>query len=554
MQVTETLSDGLKRGRTVVLPSADLEGRRAAKLSELGRTLRLPGFRPGKIPPSVVRQRYGTAVNAEVLEESVSEATRQVLSDRGLRAASQPKIDLAGDPAAAADLEFKVEVELLPEIALPEFGGISLTRLKAAPDEATLDRALGELAQRQSELVDVQEARGAETGDTLVVDFLGKLDGEPFAGGAGTDTPVELGGQGFIPGFADQLVGLAPGEARTIDVTFPAEYHAAELAGKAAQFAITAKKLQRRQVPAVDEALAEKLGFEGLSEVRDAIRSQAQREYDQLSRLSIKRELLDALAALADFPAPEGMVEAEFGQIWARVESERKAGRGDSEDEGKDEATLRAEYRAIAERRVRLGLMLAEIGRAHGITVTQEELSRAMRNEARRYPGQEAQVMEFFRKQPQAVDQLRGPIFEDKVVDFVLELAKVEERQVTPEALAAGPDGPAAPAAAEKPEGAPDDAGRPCRRRKDRARTAERARASGVAGTRRTRPHLGGRRAVAGALRDRNDEHVGSRPRRGLRQRAGADGGGADRPRRARLRHLLAPAQGADHLPDGAGL
>ncbi len=441
MQVTETLSEGLKRGFTVVVPAADIESRRTARLTDLGKQLRLPGFRPGKVPLPVVRQRYGTAVDAEVLEQSVNEATQQVLSDRGLRPALQPKVDVVSrTPDKNTDLEFKVEIELMPEISPPDFSGIALTRLRAEVAGEDVDRALAEIAGRARDFEDVSEDRGAETGDMVTVDFTGSIDGTPFPGGAGTDTDVEIGGSGFIPGFSEQIAGMRPGETRAITVTFPEAYHAAELAGKEAQFEITAKKLRRPLVPALDDALAEKLGFEGLDEVRQAISQRMQREYDQLGRMRLKRELLDALAERADFPVPEGMVQGEFAQIWQRIEADKTAGKLDPEDAAKDEDTLRSEYRAIAERRVRLGLLLAEIGRSNAITVGGDEMTRAMRMEASRYPGQEAQVIEFFRKNPQAADTLRGPIFEDKVVDYVLELARVEERVVSPEELAREPD------------------------------------------------------------------------------------------------------------------
>jgi trigger factor len=438
MQVTETLSEGLKRGFTVVVPAADIEGKRAARLSELGKTLRLPGFRPGKVPVGLVKQRYGSAVQAEVLEESVNEATRQVLEDRGLRAATQPKVDLVSAAESQdKDLEFKVEVELLPEITMPDFAGIELTRLKATPSDESLDRALGEIAARQRTLEPVEEDRGAEKGEILTVDFVGKVDGEPFAGGTGTDMNVEVAGSGFIPGFTEQLEGMKAGETREINVSFPEDYHAADVAGKPATFEITAKTLQKPVSPPVDETLATKIGFENLGELREALSGQMQREYDQLARLKLKRQLLDALAERADFPAPEGMVDAEFEQIWQRVQADLKEGRADEEDRAKDEETLRSEYRAIAERRVKLGLLLSEIGRQNGITVGADELTRAMRAEAQRYPGQEQQVMEFFRKNPQAAETLRGPLFEDKAVDFILELAKVEDKPVSIEELTA---------------------------------------------------------------------------------------------------------------------
>ena len=439
MQVTETLSEGLKRGFAVTLPAADIEQKRSAKLAEIGKSIRLPGFRPGKVPANLVRQRYGSAVMAEVLEESVNDATRQVLDDRGLRAAAQPKVDVKeiGD---AKDVEFTVEVELLPEITMPEFSGMALTRFKAEPAVEAVDKALAEIAARQEGREPVTEDRGAVVGDTLTVDFVGKVEGVPFAGGTGTDMAVKLGGAGFIPGFSEGMEGMKAGESRTIDVRFPEQYHAAELAGKPATFELVGKSLEQPKAAAVDEDLAKGIGFESLEALRDAVKGRIQQELDGVSRMRIKRDLLDQLSKAVTFEVPTSMVDAEFDAIWQRVEADLKAGRADEEDKAKDEATLRADYRAIAERRVRLGLLLNEIGRTNGIQVQADELTRAMRAEAGKYPGQEAAVMEFFRKNPQAADGLRGPIYEDKVIDFILELAKVEEKAVSAEELSVDPD------------------------------------------------------------------------------------------------------------------
>jgi trigger factor len=277
----------------------------------------------------------------------------------------------------------------------------------------------------------------------LLIDFVGRIGDEVFQGGSATDVDVEVAGPGFIPGFTEQLEGMSPGETRVIAVTFPAEYGVPEIAGKEASFEITAKKLRRQVLPPIDDALAQKAGLENLEKLRAVVTEQIQREYDQISRLRLKRRLLDVLADRANFAAPQGMVDAEFAQIWQRVEAERAAGRADEDDAGKDEETLKAEYRAIADRRVRLGLLLSEIGRAHGVTVSNEDLTRAMRAEAARYPGREQAVLEFFRKNPRAADGLRGPIFEEKVVDFVLELAKIEEKQVSGEELGRDEDEPA---------------------------------------------------------------------------------------------------------------
>ena len=458
MQVTETLSEGLKRGFTVVVPSATLESRRSAKLDEIGRQVRLPGFRPGKVPDKVIRQRYGTAVMAEVLEDSVNEATQQVLSDRGLRAATQPKVDVKNVPEpadTAADLEFSVEVELLPDITIPDFSALQLTRLKAEPGAEQLDTALADIAARQRTLDPVEEPRPAQKGDFLTVDYTGRIEGVAFPGGTATDADIEVAGQGFIAGFSEQLEGMTPGETKTIEVTFPEDYGTKDLAGRKAEFEIVAKALKTPNVPPADDALAEKIGFDTLDELKAAMGRQMQREFDGMSRMRLKRDLLDKLSTLTDFPVPPSIVEGEFGQIWTRIEADMKAGRLDDEDKAKDEATLKSEYHAIAERRVRLGLLLAEIGRTQGVQVTAEEMTRAMRAEAMRYGGQEAQVMEFFRKNPQAAESLRGPIFEDKVVDYIIDQVTLEDRVVSLEELSADPDdAKAAPEAAPSLESA----------------------------------------------------------------------------------------------------
>ncbi len=441
MQVTELANEGLKRAYQVVVPAGDLATERTKRLDELSRNLRLPGFRPGKVPPKVVASRYGQAVQAEVLEQSVNNATQQVVTDRGLRPAQQPKVELVNF-AEGADLEFKVELEILPEVPMPDFAGIAVERLKAEPTDEQLEKALASIAERNRKLEDIAETRGAAKGEIAVCDFVGRLVGEdgqpaaePFPGGSAQEMPIEVGGEGFIPGFTDQIEGIAPGEERTISVQFPEGYGSAELAGKPAQFTITCKGLKTAVTPPIDDELAKAVGFDTLDALKGTVKDQLQREYDGLSRMKIKRALLDALAEKAEFPVPEGLTETEFGSIWQRVEADLKAGRLDEDDKGKDEDTLKADYRKIAERRIRLGLLLSEIGRTNNITVSAEELGRAMRQEASRYPGQEQAVMEFFRKNPQAADNLRSPIFEEKVIDFMLELAKVTDRSVTPEEL-----------------------------------------------------------------------------------------------------------------------
>ncbi len=448
MQVTETLSDGLKRNYTVVLPVADLESRRTERLTSLGKTLRLPGFRPGKVPMPIVKQRYGTAVSAEILDESVNEATQKVLSERGLRPAQQPKVNLVTEnpTAMASDLEFSVELELLPDITLPDFSTIALTRLKAEVSPEAVDKALTQIARynRTLEPIDAEaiESRGngAATGEVVTIDFEGKIDGVAFEGGTATDADVEIGGSDFIPGFAEQLEGVRPGDTKTITVTFPADYGKADLAGKEATFDITVKKISTQTIPAADDDLAKKIGADDLNALREMVTSRQQQEFDGLSRMRLKKALLDQLSKLADFPVPPSIADQEFGQIWQQFEAARTAGTQDEEDKGKDDDTLRAEYRAIAERRVRLGLMLADIGRINNITVSDQELDRALYQRAMQYPGQEMQMLEFFRKYPQLTNSVRGPLLEDKVVDFVLELATITDTIVTPEELAKDDD------------------------------------------------------------------------------------------------------------------
>jgi trigger factor len=443
MQVTETLSDGLRRVYSVVVPAADIETKAGAKLAEIGRTIRLPGFRPGKVPVNLVRKRYGPSVMAEVMQDAVNSATDQLVEERGLRPAGQPKIALSGEPkieaGAASDLAFSVEMEILPEIAAPDLPSLQLVRLRAEVPPERIQQTLDTLAKQGREMTPVEEDRGAETGEMLTVDFLGSVDGVPFEGGAGQDVKVEIGGEGFIPGFSEGMLGMKAGETRDIDVTFPAEYQSEALAGKAAVFKITAKALAKPGEAVVDEAMATRLGFESLEKLRETLVGQMQRELDQMARLRVKRELLDVLAEKANFPSPQNLVDAEFAAIWQRVEQDMQSGEVDEEDRNKDSDTLKSEYRAIADRRVRLGLLLSEIGRAANIQVSQAELTQALRQEAARYPGQEMQVVEFFRKTPGAIEQLRGPLFEDKVVDYILEMAQVEDRVVAPEELTMPP-------------------------------------------------------------------------------------------------------------------
>ncbi|CAI3933059.1 FKBP-type peptidyl-prolyl cis-trans isomerase (trigger factor) (Tig) (PDB:5OWI) [Commensalibacter communis] len=439
MQVTETLSESLKRGFTIVIKETQLAEKRNARLAEMGHQMNIPGFRPGKIPLAVVKQRYGETVQNEVLNDAVGDAVKTTLEERGLRAAAQPQITLKEGYKEGDDLEFSFEVELIPEFEVPDFKGINLTRLKAKPDDEALNKALESIAQRQRDYKDIEEKRPAAKGDVLVVDFVGKVDGVAFDGGTADDVNVEIGGSGFIPGFAEQIEGMTPGEEKQITVTFPEDYQAPNLAGKEATFDIKAKGLKEAATPEINDEFAKKVGLESLDNLKDLVGKQISSEYDQMSHMRLKRDILDVLAEKVSFEIPAGLLDAEFNQIWQRIEADRKEGRLDEEDKAKDEETLKADYRKIAERRVRLGLLLVEIGRLNSIAVTDEELTQAMRSEAMRYPGKEKEVIEFFQKNPQAIDSLRGPIYENKVIDYILELATIEDKEVTAEELAEMP-------------------------------------------------------------------------------------------------------------------
>jgi trigger factor len=434
MQVTETLAEGLKREFKVVVPAADIEKKVTERLTRLAASARLPGFRPGKVPTALLKKRYGSTVMGEVLEQAVSDSSAETIRSRGLRPAMQPKVSIAKF-AEGEDLEYTMAMELLPDIEPVDFSSLELERLTVEVPESEVDEALKGLAARQRRSEPVAEPRQARQGDILVIDFVGRLGETEFQGGSGQDYHLELGGGSFIPGFEDQLVGAMPGEERTVTVTFPADYGNKDLAGKDATFTVTVKGIREPVQTPVDDELAKAVGLENLDALRGQISEQIQNEYKGLARVRMKRTLLDALADRHQFPVPPGMVESEFDEIWKQIEADRKDGRLDPEDAAKSEEDLRRDYRAIAERRVRLGLLLSEVGRANNIQVTAEELNRAVLDEARRFPGRERQVFEFYQKNPEMVARLRAPIYEDKIIDFILELAKLTERNVSPQEL-----------------------------------------------------------------------------------------------------------------------
>jgi len=434
MQVIETQAAGLKREFKVTIPAQDLAAKVDAKLKDLSRTMSLPGFRPGKVPMPVLKKRFGQAVTGEVVEQAMNEAASQTMNERGLRPALQPQVEVTSYKEGG-DLEYKLAVELLPEIKPINFAELELERLKVAVSDEEVEKALARMANNQLKTEPVSEARPAAKGDVVLIDFLGKIDGTAFQGGSGNDFRLELGSGQFIPGFEDQLVGATAGTEVEVKVTFPADYQAPQYAGKDAVFTVKVKELQRKIEVAADEEFAKGMGFDGLEDLKKAVRDQIGREYQRVARLKLKRQLLDKLSSMHDFAVPDGMVDLEFQQIWASIEAEKKRGSDDASIAGKSDDELRTEFRPIAERRVRLGLLLSEVGRTNNLQISQEELNRAMIEEARRYPGQERKVIEFYKNNDQAQAQLRAPIFEDKVVDFILEMAKITDKTVTPEEL-----------------------------------------------------------------------------------------------------------------------
>lgn len=434
MQVTETVSEGLKREYRIVVPATEIDAQVTSKLEEIGRKIRLPGFRPGKAPLTVLRQRYGRSVMGEVLETAVNSSSQQVMDDRGLKPATTPNVEIE-DFDEGKDLAFKVALEILPEIAPMDFSQLKLERLVAEASAESVEAALQRLAEQSRKTRKVEEDRPVRQGDAVVIDFVGKLDGEAFPGGSAEGYELHIGNGSFIPGFEEQIVGAKAGEQREVRVTFPADYGAEHLAGKEVVFDVTVKEIREPEPVEIDEDFAKNLGFESLEALRNTIKARIESEYQAASRNRIKRALFDELEKRHQFPLPEGLVEQEFEGIWREVSQQLEGPQGDRLRDGKSDEELRAEYRKVAERRVRLGLLLAEVGRANNISVSQDDLGRAIRAEAARFPGQERQVFEFFQKNPGALARLQAPILEDKVVDFILELADVSTRTVAPEEL-----------------------------------------------------------------------------------------------------------------------
>jgi len=451
MQLTERRSEGLLRVYDVVVPAAELQQKLNAKIAEVQPKVRINGFRPGKVPVSHIRKVYGPSMMQDIVNETVQRSTRESMEK--VRAASEPSLDLKSDinevVAGNQDLQFELSLEIMPEFEPVDLKTISITRPVAAVTDAQVEEELGKLAQAQRGFEDKDDA--AADGDQLNIDFVGRIDGEAFEGGSAEGANVVIGAKQFIPGFEEQLTGAKAGETRTLNVTFPEDYPVATLKGKVAAFETKINAVRKPKEGAPDDAWAQQLGFDTLVSIKDALKQRIESEHGAQSRAKAKRALFDAFDATHDFELPPRMVDAEFNQIWRQVEGDRAAGRADPSDEGKSDDDLKAEYRNIAERRVRLGLLLAEIGRKHKIEVTDEEVGRAISAQARQFPGQERQVIEAYQRNPQLVAQVRAPLYEEKVVDYILELIKVTNQDVTRDELFSE-DEPPTPKVEAKPK------------------------------------------------------------------------------------------------------
>ena len=449
MQIVEKSVEGLSRVYGVTVPSALLAEKVEARIAEITPTLNLKGFRPGKVPTAHVRKMFGRSLMSEVVEQTITETTQKVLSDNNLRPAGEPDLRPDGDiqqvVEGKADLSYEIALEVIPEFEPTDFSAISLKRPVYEPTDQEVDEAVAELAE-SSKTYEPRKGKTvkAKDGDQLLIDFVGRVDGEVFEGGSAEDATLTLGSGQFIPGFEEQLVGAKPEDEVLVKVTFPTEYQAAQLAGKDAEFTVTVKEVRAPKASKIDDELAKRLGIEDLEKLKELLRSNLQSQFASATRFKLKRALLDVLDEKHDFPLPPRMVEAEFSQIWDQLQQDKSAGNLPPEDADKTDDQLDAEDRKIAQRRVRLGLVLAEIGRVNNVQVTEQELAEAMRAEAMRYGPQAQQIFEFFRQNPSAQAQLRAPIFEEKVVDLIVSKAKVEDETVSKEELLKEDDMPAA--------------------------------------------------------------------------------------------------------------
>lgn len=430
MQVQEITNQGLKREFAVTIPQADVAKYVADKLQEIGKEARVDGFRPGKIPMPVLKQKFGERVRAEVVEETVSNSVQKTLNERNLRPAMQPQVEMVTF-AEGKDLEYKLAVEILPEIQPMDFAKLSFEKPVVTVADSAVEAAITRVAKNLKEPEPIAKPRAAKLGDVAVIDFDGSVDGERRPGMKAEDHRLELGSKSFIDTFEDQIVGMKPGEAKDITVKFPDDYHATELAGKKAVFAVTVKELREHAALTLDDELAKQIGFDSIAKLRERVATDIGADYQSLARNVLKRQLMDKLAAAHDFALPAGLIEAEFNAIWQQVQQQKTRGQLSAEDKSKSDEQLQKDYRAIAERRIRLGLLLAEVARRDKVEVNPNDLRNAMIAEAQRYPGQEKAVIEYYTKTQGALERLRAPLLEEKTVDHILSKAKVTEKTVT---------------------------------------------------------------------------------------------------------------------------
>ncbi len=442
MQVTETLSQGLKREYDISLPASDLAAKLNGQLADLKAKVRINGFRPGKVPMEHLRKVYGKSVMADVMQEAIASANKKIVDDNHLRLAREPKVELPNDQAAIdaalearGDLNFKVALEVLPVFEIGDFSQVSLERLTADVEPSDVEAALDRLAEERRSYSEKSAGAKAEIHDRVTIDFDGTIEGVPFEGGEGRDVQVALGSNTFLPGFEDQLIGVVVGDKCAVRATFPEAYAVRPLAGKIADFDVTVKAVAARDPFPLDDEFAKGMGSENFDKLKETIRDRIAAEYARVSRERVKRQLLDKLDKLYSFELPEGLVNQEFNSIWEQVAREQQASGRTFADENTTEEAAQADYRKIAERRVRLGLLLAEVGTRAEVKVADEEMTQALVARARSFPGQEKQVWDFYRNNSQALAELRAPIYEEKVVDHILGLAKVEDLKVSREEL-----------------------------------------------------------------------------------------------------------------------
>ncbi|HZR88980.1 MAG TPA: trigger factor [Bradyrhizobium sp.] len=442
MQVTEIVSQGLKHEFQVSVPASDLDAKADARLVDMKDKVRLNGFRPGKVPVSHLKKVYGRSVMAETIDQTIRDANTQIFTERGFRLATEPKITMPTEKtevddllAGKSDLKYTVAIEVVPAIQLADFKSFSVEKLVADVTDADIDEAIKRIADQNRSYAAKGEGAKAESGDRVTISFKGSIDGTPFEGGTGENIPVVIGSNTFIPGFEEQLTGISAGETRTLKVTFPKNYGNAKLAGQPAEFETTATQVEAPQPVEINDEFAKTLGLESLDKLKDAMRDRLTAEFAGATRQRVKRALLDRLDESHKFEAPPSLIEEEFNLMWNSVKAEMDSSGKTFADENTTEEAAKEEYHKIADRRVRLGLVLSEIGEKNKITVTDDEVSRAVIERARSMPGREKEVWDFYRNNANALAQLRAPIYEDKVVDFILELANVTEKKVSREEL-----------------------------------------------------------------------------------------------------------------------